>query len=141
MDLRPYQSSDRAGCLQVFDSNAPSAFHPDERDSFAAFLDAPGSYFVLDHDGAIAGCGGFTSNSDGLAALTWIMVRKDLHGNGLGRLLVFSAMRKLTADADPMLVRLTTVPQSTGFFLKQGFREETVDRGRIGMVKKLKVCP
>jgi hypothetical protein len=65
----------------------------------------------------------------------------------LGRLLVFNAMRKLAAEADPMLVRLSTSPQAAGFFAKQGFRvtEEVADgiapgMARVEMVKKLKVC-
>jgi len=149
MDLREYQTSDRDRCLHVFDSNVPDAFHPSERTDFAAFLDGPvGAYFVLDHDGDAVGCGGYAMENGDLASITWLMVRKDLHGNGLGRLLVFNAMRKLAAQADPAMVRLSTSPQAAGFFGKQGFRvtEEVADgiapaMARVEMVKKLKVCP
>jgi GNAT superfamily N-acetyltransferase len=148
MDLREYQSNDRDGCLAVFDSIIPDSFHPQERAAFSGFLDGPaGSYFVLDHDGAIVGCGGFAFENADLASVTWLMVRKDLHGNGLGRLLVFNAMRKLAVGADPTMVRLETTPQAAGFFTKQGFRvAEQVQDGvapgfdRVEMVKKLKVC-
>jgi N-acetylglutamate synthase-like GNAT family acetyltransferase len=148
MDLREYQANDKNGCLAVFDSNAPDSFHPQERAAFARFLERPdGSYFVLDHDGAIGGCGGFAFENPDLASVTWLMVRKDLHGNGLGRLLAFNAMRKLAVGADPALVRLETTPAAAGFFSKQGFRvAEQVPDGiapgfdRVEMVKKLKVC-
>jgi N-acetylglutamate synthase-like GNAT family acetyltransferase len=142
MDLRRYQTSDREGCLAVFDSNSPDFAHARERAAFAAFLDnPPGPYFVLDHDGVIAGCGGYAFENPDLASLCWILVRRDLHRNGLGRLLVFSALRKITQDGDPMMVRLRATPLTAAFFEKQGFRAVETTGDGVEMSKKLKVCP
>ncbi|MFN0166664.1 MAG: GNAT family N-acetyltransferase [Bryobacteraceae bacterium] len=148
MDLRPYQPDDREGCLAVFDSNLPEFFHPGERPDFAGFLDRPdGSYFVLDHDGVVVGCGGYAIENADLASICWLMVRHDLHRNGLGKFLLFAAMRKATAQGDPTRVRLDTTPQVAAFFEKQGFRvQEVTPDGiapgfdRVEMVKKMKVC-
>jgi N-acetylglutamate synthase-like GNAT family acetyltransferase len=148
MDLRAYQPADRAACLAVFDSNLPEYFHQQEREEFAAFLDAPrGEYFVLEHDGAVVGCGGYAMEHADLASLTWLMVRRDLQCNGLGKFLVYAAMRKLSGGADPAMLRLHTTPPAAGFFEKLGFREvERVADGiapgldRVEMRKKLKVC-
>jgi N-acetylglutamate synthase-like GNAT family acetyltransferase len=149
MDMRTYAAADKEGCLAVFDTNLPTAFHPSEREEFARFLDAPaGPYYVLDHEGAIVGCGGYAMEQPDLASLCWILVRQDLHGNGLGKLLVFTVLRKLGIEADPAMVRLHTPPKMAGFFERQGFRVvETLPDGiapgmdRVEMRKKLKVCP
>ncbi|MBL8233936.1 MAG: GNAT family N-acetyltransferase [Bryobacterales bacterium] len=148
MDLRSYQPADREACLAVFDSNLPEHFHISEREEFAAFLHAPpGSYFVIEHDGALVACGGHAMERPDLASLTWLMVRRDLHRNGLGKFLVFAAMRKLSATGNPALVRLHTVPAAAPFFEKLGFRvtNQTPDGiapgfDRVEMLKKLKVC-
>lgn len=141
MDLRPYQITDREGCLAVFDSNTPE-WNTGEREASEAFLsNPPGPYFVLEHDGAVAGCGGFAFENPGLASLCWIMVRDGLHRNGLGRLLVFSAMRKMTQEGDPEMARLNTSPRSAGFFEKQGFHVLEINGDNVEMRKKMKVCP
>ena len=141
MDLRAYKPADRDGCLGVFDSNIPESFDSAQRAAFAAFLASPGgSYFVLDHDGAIAACGGYALENPDLASVTWLMVRRDLHRNGLGRFLLFSAMRKLSAEADPTILRLETTASAAPFFEKQGFRTTEQAGEKIEMRKKLKVC-
>src|SRR5260370_31745648 len=66
MDVRPYQSSDRDACLALFDSNVPRFFAALERGGFESFLDAPDcSYFVMEHEGAVLGCGGESQGTDG----------------------------------------------------------------------------
>lgn len=148
MDFRSYQPADRETCLALFDTNLPEHFHSQERDEFAKFLHAPhGPYFVMEHDGALVGCVGYARERADLAALTWLMVRRDLHKNGLGKFLVFATMRKLSADGDPALLRLHTVPTAVGFFEKLGFRVTNrltdgtgPETGRVEMVKKMNVC-
>lgn len=148
MELRTYQATDVDACLAVFESNFPEFFHPSERQAFAAFLDAPqGDYLVAEHDGVIVGCGGVAMEHAELASVTWLMVRRDLHKNGVGRLLLFSGIRRLPALGDPTMLRLHTTPQIAGFFRKLGFHEvERVPDGfapgldRVEMLKKLRVC-
>ncbi|HUQ90259.1 MAG TPA: GNAT family N-acetyltransferase [Bryobacteraceae bacterium] len=141
MDLRTYQPADKDGCLAAFDSNVPAFFQTPDRAAIEAFLDEPpGTFLVLDHDGVVAGCGGYTFEHPDLASIRWLMVRRDLHGNGLGRFLLFSAMRKLTAEGDPAMLRVTSTPAAAGFFEKQGFRSSAATT-HLEMVKKLKVCP
>lgn len=135
-------------CLAVFDRNLPEYFHEQEREEFAAFLDAPaGAYFVVEHEGAVVGCAGYVLEDAELASLTWLMVRRDLQRSGLGKFLAFSAMRRLSRDADPAMLRLHTTPAVSGFFEKLGFRVvERIADGiapgldRVEMRKKLKVC-
>ncbi len=139
MEMRAYTAADRAACLALFDGNAPEYFTAAERAAYEDWLDAPqGSYFVVEHDGALAGCGGIAAESSGLASLTWLMVRRDLHGQGLGRFLVFYLLKQTPAGVSH--VRLVTIPAVVGFFAKQGFRVREEGPGGVEMLKKLQVC-
>lgn len=139
MEMRAYTAGDQAACLALFDGNAPEYFTAAERAAYEAWLNAPrGSYFVAEHDGALAGCGGIAAESPGLASLTWLMVRRDLHGQGLGRFLVFYLLKH--APAGVSHVRLVTIPPVAGFFEKQGFHARETGSGGVEMLKKLRVC-
>jgi N-acetylglutamate synthase-like GNAT family acetyltransferase len=142
MDARPYQPTDRAGCLQVFDSLAPHLIAPEARHDFEAFLNNPASpYFVLEHDDAIAGCGGFALSPGGdTATLLWGMVRSDVQRLGLGRFLLLYRMREIGKAATVQTVHAETSVQSAPFFEKQGFRVQGVANGRVELIKKLTVC-
>ncbi len=129
MDIRPYQASDRAPCLEIFDSN----FDATKRPEFEQFLDNPeGPFFVMDHDGAIVGCGGYAGET-----LRWGMIRRDFQKLGLGRFLLMYRLRQL--EGVPT-VRLTAPPNAVPFFEKQGFRIGGESPKGIEMVKKMNVC-
>ncbi len=141
MDIRNFVPADKEGCLALLDSNAPEYFSAAEREAFDAWLDAPqGSYFVMEHEGDVVGCGGFALESPQLASLTWLMIRSDLRGQGLGRFLVFYCLRALSGAAAVSHIRLHTISSVAGFFEKQGFRVQHVAPDGVEMVKKLQVC-
>lgn len=149
MSLRPFQSEDREACLAVFDSNCEPDWPPQLRAGFAAFLDQfPASVLVFEHGAAAAGCVAFHFESTDRACIRWLMVRRDLRGNGLGRFLLFAALKKLGAEHDPALVEAPCPPAAAGFFERQGFRvTQVIPSGwgpgldRVELTKKLKVCP
>lgn len=140
MDFRPYQPADYDGCRAAILS------HPAADGALAeahrAFLDTnAATYFVLEHDGSIAGCGGYRLDPPDSAALEWIAVRADLLRNGLGRFLVFGILRKLTQAATS--VRTVTVSCSANvapFFEKQGFHRAEARGEEVCLVKKMEVC-
>lgn len=149
MDVRPYLPADREACLAVFDSNTPQFFHASERTAFDQFLDSrAANYFVMEHDGNIVGCGGFAiEENPQQASLTWGMIRKDLHRNGLGRFLLMFRLREIGKASSAGMVRLSTSQHSQRFFESQGFRVlEVIPDGfasgidKIEMAKKLSVC-
>ena len=150
MEVRPYTANDLAACLRLFDSNRPQYFTADERGQFEAFLEPGlGSYYVLENEGDLLGCGGFTAGQEaGLVSLTWGIVRHDLHGSGLGKFLLFYRLREIGKLAGITMVRLETAPQTAGFFEKAGgfrvMKHEPDGYGpgldRVTMVKRLAVC-
>jgi len=150
MDLRPYLPGDRDLCLVLFDSNTPHFFDSRERRKFEEFLDEQRcSYFVMEHDGAIVGCGGFEIEPDKTTArLVWGMVRSDSHKLGLGRYLLLFRLRQITKVGGIQIVYVDSPQQSAPFYKKQGFKViRTVKNGyapgldRVEMMMKLVVCP
>lgn len=149
MDIRSYAPDDLENCLVLFDSNTPRYFVESERSDFEQFLthlDCP--YFVLEHEGAIIGCGGYVVTVDQHAArLRWGMVRVDSHRNGLGRFLLLFRLREIGKLGHIQLVHLQTSQHSAPFFEKQGFKTVavvqdgfTAGMDKVEMVKKLTVC-
>ena len=124
MYYRPYNPADRAACLAIYDSNAARFFSPGDRETFAAFIDAPqGFYGVLcEDDGTIVGCGGIARDDDQTAVLTWGMVHADRHGQGLGRTLGLMRLLRLLEMLQVTRVTLNTSNETVGFFEKLGFR-------------------
>jgi N-acetylglutamate synthase-like GNAT family acetyltransferase len=150
MDIRRYLPADRDACLAVFDSNTPKFFRSHERRDFEEFLDGPGcSYFVMEHDAAIVGCGGyFVTEEKTLARLVWGMVRHDLQRQGLGRFLLLFRLREIAKAGGVQMVCLDTSQNTAVFFESQGFKVRRVTKDgyaarldRVEMAMKLTVCP
>jgi N-acetylglutamate synthase-like GNAT family acetyltransferase len=127
---RPYQTTDKPGCLAVFDSNVPDYFLPAEREGFAHFLDRMGcdlSYQVIERDGRIAGCGGHAVEPDGVtASLCWGMIDNALHRQGLGRLLTQARIEAARGTPGVTRLRLDTSQHTSAFYARFGFETVTV---------------
>jgi len=150
MDVRQYSEGDLAACLAVFDSNMPKFFNVSERAGFEEFLARKRwPYVVLEYLGEIVGCGGWAPEEGGAAiSMTWGMVRRNLHGNGLGRFLLLYRVREAAKMPGAERVRLSTSQHTAGFFQKQGFKVTEVEKDgfapgidRIEMAMRLNVCP
>jgi GNAT superfamily N-acetyltransferase len=144
VELRPYSATDRDSCLAVFDSNTPRFFDPSARREFEAFLDRRNcSYFVMEHERAIVGCGGYAIEREkALARLVWGMVRSDSQKLGLGRYLLLFRLREITKAGGIQMVHLETPQNSARFYEKQGFKMiGIVKDDRVEMTMKLVVCP
>lgn len=123
--LRPYRPSDRPSCLGLFESNVPEYFGAHEKDDFLECIDTDvGPYFVLeDARGAAIGCGGYAAHPRmrAAASLVWGMVRRDLHGQGMGTLLLRARIEQIRAEGRFGQVLVETTPMSRDFFARFGF--------------------
>lgn len=143
--VRPYALSDKQACLAIFDGNVPDFFDSTERSDFAAFLDSPnGEYLVLERESAVMGCGGFAKEDRGQARLTWGMVDRRFHGEGLGRLLAEYRLQAIEDAGDFAEVELFTSQIVAPFFVKLGFAIAEVDKDgfapgidKVQMIKSL----
>lgn len=142
LTFREYTPSDLEGCLEVFDSNIPEFFSQPEREDFINFLDdLPGRYgVVVDGSGRIVGCGGVaTSRTDPHGAnLTWGMVHRSLHRNGIGRVLTQERLAWAAQLPNVSVVSLNTSHLTEAFYEKFGFR--TVQRIPNGYREGLDRC-
>lgn len=110
MRLRPYTPADRATCIELFESNRPDLFGPDEIVHFTAHLDAlPGPYFLLENDRGLAvACGGFCRDAHPRRArLNWGIVGRPWHRLRYGQLLLIARLSRLIA-AYPDVERVDT---------------------------------
>jgi GNAT superfamily N-acetyltransferase len=122
--IEPYAIADREACLRVFDSNTPGFFAPEERATFAAFLDAPpGPFWVarVAGTGAVVGCGGVSLAPDGSAWLRWGMVDGGSHRRGLGRQLLAARLGWIATQPGATTIRVATSAAASGFFQRLGF--------------------
>ncbi|HEY3835904.1 MAG TPA: GNAT family N-acetyltransferase [Bryobacteraceae bacterium] len=140
MDPRPYSStSDRSACLALLIGGKSA-----EHDEFARFLDDcdPAAATVLEHDGKIAGFGGWVIDEDGAAELVRAVIRSDLRRMGLGRFLVMYRLRQITQSGREIaFVRARVPAEAAGFYEKQGFKRQPGGMGgSVELVMKMKVC-
>ena len=128
LELYDYHSVDFDTCLNIFHSNSPTYFAPEELPDFEAFLlDLPGPYLMLKYKGEVAACGGFAFNQQNKSAdLCWGMVHRHYHKQGLGDALLQERLNRIKLNPDITFVRLNTCQLTDGFFNRVGFATETV---------------
>jgi len=129
--VRDYAPDDLGDCLDVFDTNMPRFFAPDERELFESFLYAlPGPYSVLaDSSGRVVACGGYALEDGGRRAdLCWGMVCQELHGRGLGRQLTEARMQRIGEEPSVREIALNTSQFTSAFYERMGFQLMSVDR-------------
>ena len=128
---RPFAPGDRAACLAIFDGNVPRFFAPAERVEFTAFLDrhagtADHPYLVLTEAEAVVACSGLSVEGDGRVSLSWGMVARHRHGEGLGRLLTATRIAAAREMAGVTAITLATSQHTRGFYERLGFAVESV---------------
>lgn len=130
MDIRfrEYTFADRQPVLSLFAGNVGPYFPAVESAEFASFLQRVerrelGRYLVALVGEEIVAAGGFArGREERTACLTWGMVARSRHGQGLGRSLLderITAIRHELPDA--RVVTIQTSRHTAPFFAKHGF--------------------
>jgi len=137
--IRRYQESDLASVVEIFRSNIPKHFGPDEEHGLREFLAGTAeNYYVLDLDGKVVGAGGIALNDNDTVSLCWGMVHCDHLGTGLGRLLTEYRIEK-SLDVFGQKRLVTSTSQHTeGFYQKFGF--VTVEHTPDGFGPGIDIC-
>ncbi len=123
MKIKPYTSHDLDAVIDIFRSNIPKYFGPDEETGLRDFLsEYPDDYFVGEIDGDLIGAGGIALNKDQTVSLCWGMIRSDFLGKGLGRELTEFRIQKARERHGSLPLVVSTSQHTQGFYEKFGFR-------------------
>jgi GNAT superfamily N-acetyltransferase len=118
--FRPYSSDDRGTCLDLFDSNCPDFFAPNERVEYAHFLDTdPKGYELCLLNGQVGGAFGLCGDGGARRRLNWIMLNPRFQGLGAGRAIMARvAAQAMSAGIEVIDIAASHV--SAPFFAKAG---------------------
>ncbi len=94
----------------------------------------PAHFVVMEHEGSVVGCGGYTSDGELLLGT----IRPDLRRQGLGRFLLLARLREVAKLPGVSHARLRAPAEFAGFYLKLGFKP-TGSEGEMQL--RLDVCP
>jgi ribosomal protein S18 acetylase RimI-like enzyme len=135
--FRPFEAGrDTEAVVQLFRSNLDPYFIPDEERELRDFLAAPGAYFVAElvpnHAEAerMVAAGGYALN-DPYAVLTWGMVDRALHGQGLGRAFTQFRLTQCQQAYPGIAIEIHTAQLTAGFYEKLGFRTLLVEKDKF----------
>ena len=118
MNIRPCSPADLTAVVDIFRSNIPKYFIPEEESELLSFLSGEGSenYYVIELGGEIIASGGIAQNEDETVSLCWGMVRKEHLGTGVGKVLTeFRIERALERFPESAFV-LATSQHTEGFY-------------------------
>ncbi|MFF1946071.1 GNAT family N-acetyltransferase [Rhodococcus qingshengii] len=122
MIIKEYRNSDYADCLEIIRGNTPDFFAPEEISEFEEFLtELRSSYYVVEVDGTIVACGGWSLRPDGSASLCWGMVKRSEHRKGIGSYLLDERLQLIRSEGSVSSVALVTSQHSQPFFERLGF--------------------
>ena len=122
--IRDFEPSDLDGVIQVFRSNIPKYFGPDEEAGLRSYLaEFARDYFLIEIGDEIVGSGGFALNSsvEQTVSLCWGMIRSDYLGTGLGRLLTDFRIERIRERFPKAPIVISTSQHTQGFYEKFGF--------------------
>lgn len=133
--VRAFVESDVEACVALMRDNTPEFFTRSELADFEPWLMSNTSpYLVIEDDTReIIACGGYDVDADRESAgLTWGMVARSKHRQGLGSLLLGERLKRIAEDGRASQVVLDTSQHSRGFFERYGFRVVSVQPDGYG---------
>jgi N-acetylglutamate synthase-like GNAT family acetyltransferase len=130
MELRPYQSSDQSACLTI---------HHNEPQLEAYLASSPEHFYVMEHEGSMLGCGGFSLDSQS-AQLHWGAVHPDWRRQGLGRYLLMYRLKEISRQSNIEWVYARVPGSFASFYERNGFRLHSADGDSSVWAKRLAVC-
>lgn len=137
--IRAFVSDDTEAVVELFRSNIPKYFGPDEEPGLREYLAVfPENYYVIELDGKIVGAGGIALNDDDTVSLCWGMVHNDHLGTGLGKLLTKYRMERSREVFGNKPMVNSTSQHTEGFYKKLGF--VTVEHTPDGFGPGIDIC-
>ena len=121
--IREYRDSDKPALAEIFNSNVPRYFAPEEQDDLHACIAEPEViYYVIENDHKVVGSGGIAANEDDTVSICWGMIHSDFHKKGFGKQLLEFRLKKLKELYPGKDVIVNTSQATELFFTKFGFK-------------------
>jgi len=123
MHIRDYTSNDKDAVIGLLRLNTPQYFAPEEEQDLLHYLDHEiERYFVLEMNGALAGCGGINFSEDRThGKISWDILHPQYQGLGLGSRLVRHRLEHLKTYQGLQTITVRTSQLAYKFYEKQGF--------------------
>jgi GNAT superfamily N-acetyltransferase len=120
--FRPFQGADVDACIALFDANCPRYFAESERQAYMEFLRShPAGYQLCIIDGRVAGAFGVRrSSTENRSRIEWVIIDPEIHGAGIGSLMIKAATHIAVMDHHSKVVEVTATQKSAPFFARFG---------------------
>jgi len=124
MKIVPYESKYYNRCLEIIQSNTPKYIDESEHADFENYLSkGEKTYFVVFKKSILIACGGYALNSSKTkAGLSWGLVHRDYHQQGIGRELLHFRIDHIKTHYPSVEIQLETSQHTYKFFVKFGFK-------------------
>jgi ribosomal-protein-alanine N-acetyltransferase len=124
ISIRPYENRDKPAVLNLLKLNTPAYFAPEEEPDLIYYLDNEiESYFVLEVNNMIVGCGGFNFSGDqATGKISWDIFHPDHQGKSYGSMLVQYRIDRLKEFKGLQTIIVRTTQLVYRFYEKQGFK-------------------
>jgi len=116
-------------CIEIFKSNSPKFFDPEELQLFEYYLvnDVEKHYYVVFDDQELLACGGiFSDLKSDQAGLAWGMVHSKHHGKGIGKYFAEYRLNLLKKIYPEKTYCIETSQHTARFYEKLGFTTEHI---------------
>ena len=121
--IRPYGNQDKSALIDLLRLNTPQYFGFEEEIDFIRYLESEiESYFVIEKNDQIVGCGGINLNLEKyIGIISWGMIHPDFFGQKLGSQLLEYRISFLKNNFNLQKIIVRTSQLVFPFYQKHGF--------------------
>jgi len=121
--IRPYEIQEKSVLIDLLRMNTPKYFGVEEENDFIRYLEFEiESYFVIEKNDQIVGCGGINLNVEKqIGIISWGMIHPDFQGQKLGSELLKYRISFLKNNYNLQKIIVRTSQLVFPFYQKHGF--------------------
>ena len=134
MRIKPYKQKYFDNCVDIIESNTPKYILPIEHLAFKNYLLKKNkTYFVLFNGFNLVACGGYGINdSQTKAGLSWGLVHRKHHSQGIGSYLLRFRIENIKKKYPSVNIHLDTSQHTYKFFESFGFIVRNISKDGYG---------
>tara|TARA_B100000085_G_scaffold83653_1_gene75472 strand:+ start:293 stop:766 length:474 start_codon:yes stop_codon:yes gene_type:complete len=134
MRIKPYKQKYFDNCVDIIESNTPKYILPIEHLAFKNYLLKKNkTYFVLFNGFNLVACGGYGINdSQTKAGLSWGLVHRKHHSQGIGSYLLRFRIENIKKKYPSVNIHLDTSQHTYKFFERFGFKVRKISKDGYG---------